>query len=172
MGRSAGWIAFALVLALPWWAHARPQVDASPRVRGSSPEITQAIEQAQNESPTFRDLVATITRSDGIVYVHYGQCGRNVLACLLLAVTRAGPFRMLHIKVDPRRHGHALMVDIGHELSHAIELLNEPKVVDGNTAHNFYQRSAAVERYNFETQEAIETELKIDKELRDWAERR
>jgi hypothetical protein len=123
-------------------------------------------------APKFRDLIATIDRSDGIVYVHHGQCGRTVLACLLLAVTRAGLYRMLHIRVDPRRYGHALMVDIGHELSHAIELLTEPKVVDTNTAHNFYQRSAAVERYNFETQAAIDIELKIDKELREWAKRR
>ena len=172
MGRRAGWIAFGLVLTLPSWSFAETQADGSPRLRGSSQETTQAIEQAQNESPTFRDLVAAINRSDGIVYVHHGQCGRNVLACLLLAVTKAGPYRMLHIRVDPRRHGHALMVDIGHELSHAIELLNEPTVVDANTAHNFYQRSAAVERYNFETQAAIEIELKIDKELREWAKRR
>ena len=64
------------------------------------------------------------------------------------------------------------MVDIGHEPSHAVELLNEPGVVDGNTAHNFYHRSAAIDRYNFETQEAIETELKIDKELRQWRKQR
>ena len=64
------------------------------------------------------------------------------------------------------------MVDIGHELRHAVELLNEPGVVDGNTAHNFYQRSAAIDRYNFKTQEAIKTEVKIDKELRQWKKRR
>ncbi len=104
--------------------------------------------------------------------MHHGQCGRNVLACLLLAVTQAGPNRILHIKVDPRRQGHDLMVSIGHELSHAVELLSDPTVVDRNTAHNFYQRSAAIERYYFETQAAIEIELKIDKELREWAKRR
>ena len=167
MGRL--WPTFMLVLALPAWAVAEGLAPGSPRVRGSSPTISQAIEQALERSQTFRDLVAAINRTDGIVYVHHGACGRNVLACLLLAVTHAGSNRLLHIKVDPRRRGHDLMVDIGHELSHAMELLSEPTVVDGSTAHNFYQRSAAIERYNFETQRAIDTELKIEKELRRWA---
>jgi hypothetical protein len=172
MGRAVGWLVFTSVIALPSWASAETQIPGSPRVRGSSLAISQAIEQAFERSPTFRDLIAAINGTDGIVYVHHGQCGRNVLACLLLAVTRAGAFRILHIKVDPRRRGHDLMVDIGHELRHAVELLNEPGVVDDNTAHNFYQRSAAIERYNFETQEAIDTELKIDKELRQWKRQR
>jgi hypothetical protein len=172
MGKVVEYLAFTLVFALPSWTHAEAQVEGSPRVRGSSPAIAEAIEQAHRGSPTFRDLVAAIDRTDGIVYVHHGQCGRNVLACLLLAVTRAGSFRILHIRVDPRRRGHDLMVDIGHELRHALELLNKPGIVDGNMAHNFYQRSAAIERYYFETQEAIDTELKIDRELRRWAKER
>jgi hypothetical protein len=169
MGGWAGWIAFTLVLALPSWTCAETQVQGSPRVRGTSAEIAQAIQLARTGSPTFRDLVASINDTDGIVYVHHERCGRNVLACLLLGVTRAGSFRILHIRVDPRRRGRDLMVDIGHELQHAVELLSEPGVVDAITAHNFYQRSAAIQRYNFETQEAINTELKIDEELRRWA---
>ncbi len=145
---------------------------AAPDNGSGSPAIAEAIEHAHRRSPTFRDLVAAIDGTDGIVYVHRGQCGRNVLACVLLAVTRARSFRILHIRVDPRRRGHDLMVAIGHELRHALELLNEPGMVDGNTAHNFYQRSAAIERYSFETQEVIDTELKIDGELRKWAKGR
>jgi hypothetical protein len=34
------------------------------------------------------------------------------------------------------------MVSIGHELKHALELLNEPTAVNHSTAHNFYQRIA------------------------------
>jgi hypothetical protein len=166
------WLAVTSVLAMPSWTFAEAQVQGAPRVRGSSPAISQAIEQAFDRSATFRDLVAAINSTDGIVYVHHGQCGRNVLACLLLTVTQAGPNRILHIRVDPRRTGRDLMVSIGHELKHAVELLDEPRVVDSNTAHNFYQRSAAIERYNFETQAAIEIELKVDKDLREWAKRR
>jgi hypothetical protein len=181
MGRLAGRLLFLLVLAVPSWVSAsgaqgtnstQALVPASPRVRGSDPAIAQAIEQALEQSPTFRQQVVAINGTDGIVYVHYGTCGRNVLACLLLAVTQAGQHRIVHIRVDRRRKGRYLMVAIGHELSHAVELLTEPTVVDGNTAHNFYQRVAPTEGYSFETQAAIEIELKIDKELRQWANQR
>ena len=96
MGRAVVRFVLALVLAQPSWTFAEVQVQGSPRVRASSPEIAEAIEQAHLRSPTFRDVVAAISRTDGIVYVHQGQCGRNVLACLLLAVTQAGPNRILH----------------------------------------------------------------------------
>ena len=44
--------------------------------------------------------------------------------------------------------------------------------VDATTAQNYYRRNAAIERLQpFETEEAIEIELKIDKELRQWAKR-
>jgi hypothetical protein len=52
------------------------------------PGIVEAIEQAIQQSPTFNQLVTAITATDGIMYVHYGECGRNALACLILAVTR------------------------------------------------------------------------------------
>jgi hypothetical protein len=172
MARVVVWLVFTSVLARPSWSFAETQLQGAPRIRGSSPAIAQAIEQAFERSPTFRDLVAAINGTDGIVYAHHERCGRNVLACLLLTVTQAGPNRILHIRVDPRRKNHDLMVSIGHELKHAVELLSEPSVVDSNTAHNFYQRGVAIERYNFETQAAIDIELKIDKELREWAKRR
>jgi len=73
MGRAVGWLAFTWGLALPAWTFEEAQVQGSPRVRGSSPEIAVAIEQAHTGSETFRDLVAAINRTDGIVYVHHGN---------------------------------------------------------------------------------------------------
>jgi hypothetical protein len=138
-------------------------------VRGNGPAIVEAIAQASQQSPTFNQLVAAITATDGIVYVHYGGCQRNGRSCLVLAVTQAGPNRILHIRIDPRRKGQRLMVAIGHELKHALELLNEPTVVNEYTAHNFFQRIAPTRGLIFETQAAVETGLKIDRELRRWA---
>jgi hypothetical protein len=85
------------------------QIQASPRVRGGTPSISQTISLAAERSPTFQSLVATVEGTDGIVYVHRGQCGRQVLSCLLLVVTKAGDYRILHIKVDERRREDALM---------------------------------------------------------------
>ena len=92
-----------------------------------------------------------------------------MLACLVLGVTQAGPNRVLHIRVDKRRTGRDLMVSIGHELRHAVEVLSDPGFVDTNSARLFYELAARTERYSFETEAAIETELKVDRELRAWA---
>jgi hypothetical protein len=150
-------------------AFAQTLVQGSPRIRGSSPALVEAIDRAMQQSPTFKQLVTAIAATDGVVYVHYGECKRNVLACLVLAVERAGPYRILQIRVDPRRKGHDLMVSIGHELMHALELFNEPTVVNHSTAHNFYERTAPRRGSSFETQAAIAIGLKIRGELRQSA---
>ena len=150
-----------------------PPVQAFPRVRGGTPSVSETISLAAERSPTFQSLVTTIEGTDGIVYVHRGQCGRQVLSCMLLAITKAGDYRMLHIKVDERRKGHDLMVSIAHELRHAIELLSQPTVVDRHSAHNFYHGGPSRgDGYSFETQAAIEAELIVDRELREWSRRR
>ena len=101
--------------------------------------------------------------------MHRGTCGRNVRACLLLNVRHAGPYRVLNIRVDQRKKGRDLMLAIGHELRHVLEVLSEPSAVDADSIRIFYERIAPTERYSFETQAAIETELKIDGELRAYA---
>jgi hypothetical protein len=150
---------------------ASPPVHGAPRVRGGSPDIGDALNEAAIRSGTFRQLIADISATDGIVYVHRGTCQRNVLACLLLDVTRAGPNRILHIKVDPRRRATELMVTIGHELSHALELLRDPGVVDARSAQLFYLSTVPTERLAFETTNAIRIELQIGSELRQWKKR-
>ena len=87
----------------------------------------------------------------------------------MLSVTQAGASRILHIRIDPRKKGRDLMIAIGHELHHAAEVLNEPSAVDADSVRLFYERIAPTERLSFETQAAIETELKIDGELRAYA---
>ena len=73
-----------------------------PRVRSSSPAIVALIGQAAERSETFRRLVETIDASDGIVYVEEGRCRHGVRACFV-AVTEAGPNRLLHVIVDTRK---------------------------------------------------------------------
>jgi hypothetical protein len=144
-------------------------IEAFPRVRGATPSLRETISLAAERSTTFHSLVTTIEGTDGIVYVHRGECGRQVLSCLLLAITKAGDYRLLHIRIDERRKDRDLMVSIAHELRHAIELLSDPTIADRTSAQNFYHRGAPKETYWFETQAAIETELLVDKELREWA---
>src|SRR5262245_23215016 len=46
------------------------------RIRTDSPVIGMLIRDASERSETFRELVAAIDASDGIVYVRIGTCGR------------------------------------------------------------------------------------------------
>ena len=137
-------------------------------VRAGSPGIAAAIERAREGSATFRQLVATIGATDGIVYVHEGLCLRGVLACLLHTVTQAGPNRILHIRVDPRRTGLDLMVTIGHELTHAAEVLSQPSLVDKFSVRLYYELLGPTDRLAFETKAAIGNELTVRKELKKW----
>jgi hypothetical protein len=160
----AGWLAIAVILAGP-----RVACAADPSsVRGTSPELVRAVAAAFEQSRTFRQLAAEIADAGGLVYVHRGTCGRNVRACLVFDIDRAGPFRILSIRVDERKKGGDLMIAIGHELHHVLEVLREPGAVDSTTIRLFFERIAPTERLSFETQAAIETELKIAGELRQW----
>jgi hypothetical protein len=112
------------------------------RVRSESPEIAAVISRASETSATFRGLMATIDATDGLIYVDHGTCGHGVRACLVLNVQVAGPFRILHVRVESRRLDCGLMASIGHELQHAIEILSHPHVTSGAAAYLLYDRIA------------------------------
>ena len=137
-------------------------------VRGTNPELARAVAEAFEQSPTFRQLTADIADAGGLVFVHHGACGRNVLACLVLDIDKSGPYRILSFRVDKRKKGGDLTVATCHELHHVLEVLREPSAVDSTTIRLFFERIAPTERLSFETQAAIDTELKIAGELRQW----
>jgi hypothetical protein len=133
-----------------------------------SPTLAAAIEGALEGSATFWQLVAAISATDGIVFVHEGPCFRGTLACTLHTITTAGPNRLLHIKVDPRRQGLDLMVTIGHELTHAVELLSQPSLTDRDAVRRSFRTAVPNEQLAFETKAAIGNELAVRKELKAW----
>src|SRR5215471_4503931 len=140
-----------------------------PRVRSTNPVIAAAIEEAGARSETFRNLVRTIEGTDGIVYVERGECRRGVHACLSLSVVSGGGFRMLRILVGRLDDAVELMATIGHELRHAIEVLNEPSVRTMAAAFNFYSREGPTGRGTFETREAVKAGDAVGRELgRPW----
>jgi hypothetical protein len=138
------------------------------RVRSENQEIAGAIARASETSATFRRLMAAIDRTDGLIYVEYGKCGHGVHACLPLDVTAAGPFRILHIKVQAGPPDCHLMATLGHELQHAIEVLSNPSVTTGALAYMLFDRIAGsgVFAYDrrFETDEALRTEAEVSYE--------
>jgi hypothetical protein len=135
------------------------------RVRSTSPVIGALITQASAQSQTFRELIQTISSTDGVVYVEEGECGFGVQACLA-RVTTAGDNRWLWVFVNIDTDDWELMGSIGHELQHALEVLNEPSV--DSTAAMFMLYSRIGWRgfgRAFETYAAVETGTAIRAEI-------
>lgn len=137
-----------------------------PRVRSSSVRIVEAIAAGVERSATFRGLVDTIDATDGLVFVEEGACAHTgVRACLLLAVTVAGPNRLLRILVNLRKApGCELVEAIGHELQHAVEVLHERRIRSDQQIHNFFDIAGRTASVRFETDEAMEAGLAVSRE--------
>jgi len=98
----------------------------TPRVRILSPQMAHAFWDGISRSPTFRRLVDVINASDGIVYVEYGVCRSVARGCLLGSLNLAGPHRILRVVIRKTQLADDLVVSLGHELQHALEVLANP----------------------------------------------
>jgi len=156
----------ALSLTFAGTAAAEDATSTGSRVRSTDPAVAALIARAIEQSATFRNLVAVIDASDGIVYVEDGPCGHGVRACLI-AVTAAGGQRVLRIRVRARGAEAALMATIGHELRHAIEVLRNPHVTSTAAMQQFYLRHGSRRTGGaIETSEAIEAGAAVSADLR------
>jgi hypothetical protein len=138
------------------------------RVRSSDQAISEFIGLAATRSLTFRNLVALIQMSDGIVYVEPGECGHGTRACLKLWMGASGSTRFLRVVVNRRRAYSDVdfMGSIGHELQHTVEALSEAKTVNSTGLYNFFTRTA-ISGERFETTAAIIAGDAVRHELRD-----
>jgi hypothetical protein len=122
-------VAIVLVAGcFPPYAHPQSLPAAStasdlPRVRTGNARLASLISEARERSHTFSTLIASIDATDGIVFIEEGRCRRSAPACLTWHVTLAGPYRMLFVRLDPRKSDLDLMASAGHELQHALEVL-------------------------------------------------
>jgi len=136
-----------------------------PHVRGNGDSAVAAlIEEGSRVSVTFRQLVAAIDRTNGLVYVEPGKCGHGVRACMPLSVTVAGPHRILRILLDLHRDVSALLGALGHELQHALEVLSDVRITSTNAAYLFYAQIAPTASDRFETDAAIRAGEQVERD--------
>lgn len=135
------------------------------RVRVLDPVLRSAFDRGVSRSPTFVRLVAHLQQSDLMVYLVPGTCpGLHVDACLV-SVNQQGRYRYIRINfvLIRRAEGTALWrspvklaAQIGHELQHAVEIADEPSVVDGASLGRMHQRNGAhVNHVGYETDAAL-----------------
>jgi len=110
--------------------HLRPEVMLRPLV-----------EQAAERSPSIRELIDRIEASDLIVYVRMRQFAQSDLngRVALLSAMPAGQ-RFLVIELACGRADVVTLSTLGHELYHAVEIADEPSIVDAGGLAAFYAR--------------------------------
>lgn len=140
-------------------------------VRALHPALRAAIETGQCRSPTFRDLVRQLEGFDAIVYlVRTSHLPRGIEAALVHWVG-GDRTRVLRINLSTRLAGDHLVSVVGHELRHALEALEDPAVVNGNTMRARFDRiemsrsRVRDSRRPFETEAALEDGRRISGEL-------
>ena len=140
-----------------------------PRVRSSHPYLHAMINEAVLRSATFSGLVMEIAATNGIVYVEHGSCLHAVRACLTLNITAAGDYRILWVIVDARQPDWDVMASIGHELTHALEVLRNPALKNIADVYQFYAQGRQASSRPFETTAAIEAGFAVRHEVSSFA---
>lgn len=130
------WI-ITLAVTLVAASKARGQM---PRVRVADPRLARLLAMGYRGSPTLRQIVDRIERSDVIVYIVAQPFEWRRTAGTMQFVTSAGGARYLRITLATQLPASATIGLLGHELQHALEVALEPWVVDGATLETLYRR--------------------------------
>lgn len=103
-------------------------------------EMRRLMVDGYRRSETFRALVDAIHRSNAVVVVQYGQCGKGRFRSCVTDVAGDRRQRAIRIKIDTRTTDDRLIATVAHELSHALEILRDPDVFSAETTLNLYRK--------------------------------
>lgn len=161
--------ALVAVIGLIWPGSADADVSGEPRsshrVRATDGRLAAVIDAGMRQSETFRLLVEQIDGTDGLVYISFGQCGQGVRACLKHVLMVAGPYRLLYVSVDARTSERDLIAYLGHELTHAAEVLQVPEVRTSAAVFFLFTRIGVRRGGRFETAAAVAAGDRVRQEL-------
>jgi hypothetical protein len=161
------------------WGSDRPPTIGAPdsadplftRVRSTERYMIELIREGYDRSATFRQLVDALQRSNVIVFVQPGYCARGRIRSCLVSVGGSLMERHIRIKVDPQHTTQfGLIATVAHELQHAVEIAEQPEVVDASGALKLYRQIALGQcrsglSEECETKRALATERKVTEEL-------
>lgn len=143
---------------------------AAPHVRGATPDAAELLDELVARSPTVRDLVDRLDRSDLLVYIRYQWFSTARLRGRIGFLAADKQRRLLAIEIGCRHTRTEQLVALGHELQHAVEIADAPSVWDVRSLAALYTvigdrtgYSAAAETY--ETAAAADAGVRIRSEL-------
>lgn len=143
---------------------------ASRHVRPLDPLMAEALRDGLRRSPTLAALVQRIDELDGVVYFEgraqlSKRSDRPLLGSMSHAVSTTPAFRVIRIFVTPSA-GNVTIATLGHELRHAIEVLEDGGAVDVATVGLLYDRIGRRTRTGvYETNAAQQTGDRVMDEL-------
>jgi hypothetical protein len=161
-------VVVCLIVGLSAGMHAK-DLDP-PRVRPLDPSLTRVVDAGRHRSPTFHALVERLEAGDVVVYLQYGQLPGGVQGRLIFLSAVAG-YRYVMVEVDRQLDTPRLIAIVGHELQHAVEILDQPQIVDHATFARAYERSGFTRRYfpeggvGFDTAAAVQAGRHVWREI-------
>jgi hypothetical protein len=149
--------------------HAGDPVPSVPHIRADDPRVRALITEATAVSPTVRALVERLTASDVVVYVACEAAAHVRMAGRLNFVTAAGGLRYVVIRLKLRQRRTTSIAVLAHELQHAVEIADNPSIVDEASLARAYERmgyrSHSAHGVAFDTKAAVETGRRVAEEL-------
>jgi hypothetical protein len=142
-------------------------------VRPMSVSIAELVAEGRDRSATFRSLLEGLNVSGWIVFVQEGACRLpRVRGCLLHSVGMFDGRRYLRIVLSgPPASRDETIATIGHELQHAVEVVDDPSITKASDISDLYRRIGYVSMKTasgqlYETRSAVRTGVAIREELR------
>ena len=136
------------------------------RIRPQDPRLANILREGIARSATFRDIVNRIEAGKVIVYVSLSPTMKSHLAGKLTWMSRAGAFRYLKATINTEQNTLQMIATVAHELQHALEVSEDPGVVDQRSLVGLYQRIGQRSMSDaWETAAARDTGFQVRREL-------
>ena len=147
-----------------------PGAGEIPRLRTSDRHIRALLAEGLAHSPSLRALVNRLAAGDVVVYLKCAQLSSR-LDGQLTFVSAAGGFRYVLVHLAMDRPWYRQIATLGHELQHAVEIAEQPDIIDQAALARAYTRIgfARVPRQHavrsFDTLAAIAAGEQVRREL-------
>jgi hypothetical protein len=135
-------------------------------VRAIDSAMRTLLRDGYYNSPTFAALLRQLEESDVYVYIEDVPRLPGALEGRLLVLPPSNGFRYVRIQIARRGGPNDSIAVLGHELRHALEVAEQPTVVDTQTLIALYRRiGIARGAHQFDTIAAQETGRRVLREL-------
>lgn len=111
-----------------------------PRVRPNDNRVATMLLDGLRRSPSLAALVDRIEASDVIVYIEIQPHLNKALSGCLTWIATAGGYRYVRASLSPNLSADALIAAMGHELQHAVEIVEDPSVTGPASLLALYHR--------------------------------